>query len=134
MNAEWRRRVLCVDDDLGVLSLLAASLRHFGYDVETAVDGRDALHKMAGEEQPFDLLITDACMPLVDGHTLIVQARAAGYSGKVIVFSASMEGEECERYRALPVDGIVKKPAAPGELRELVRRIAGPPVEANRAG
>ncbi|MBA3386151.1 MAG: response regulator [Chthoniobacterales bacterium] len=52
--------VLCVDDEVQVLSLLSDTLRAEGYEVQTAVDGTHALQKLALGEPRYDLIIADA--------------------------------------------------------------------------
>ncbi|MFN2508921.1 MAG: response regulator, partial [Chthoniobacterales bacterium] len=96
--------VLVVDDDVHVLGLVTETLRAEGYEVQTAVDGQHALQKIALGNRPYDLIIADGRMPHLDGWRFIVQARAGGYRGKVILFSAYLDEDERERYRRLEVD------------------------------
>ena len=84
--------VLCVDDDVHVLSFVGATLRDAGCDVETALDGAHALQLIATSHRDFDVMIVDVRMPNLDGWRFIVAARGAGYRGKVIVFSAFFDG------------------------------------------
>jgi CheY-like chemotaxis protein len=117
-------RVLCVDDDVNVLAMLADTLTGEGYDVQTAVDGAHALQKLATCERPYDLIIADGRMPHLDGWRLIMQARAGGYKGKIILFSAWLNDEERERYRRLKIDRLIEKPPRAGELVGAVREVA----------
>ena len=121
-------RVLCVDDDVLVLSLVAETLGAQGHEVETALDGAHGLQKIATEERPYNLLIVDARMPKVDGWRFILEARAGGFNGKVIVFSAWLDEAERERYRRLDVDRLLDKPPKSGELAEAVKAIAASAV------
>ena len=123
MKRKTRLRVLCADDDVSVGGWIAATLRHHGYECETAVDGNQALYKLATDERGYELLITDARMPHLDGLGLILCARAGGFRGGVMVFSGSMEGEERCRYEALPVDAILAKPATENELLHCVKLV-----------
>jgi CheY-like chemotaxis protein len=61
--------VLCVDDDREVRELLHEIMSHLGHQGKTAVDGMDAMDKLANEH--FDLVITDLSMPHMDGIELI---------------------------------------------------------------
>lgn len=117
-------RVLCVDDDVHVLSLVTDTLAAEGYDVQTAVDGAHALQKIATAERPYDLLIVDARMPNLDGWRFILQARSGGFHGKVIVFSAFLDEAERARYRELEIDRLLEKPPRRGELVQTVKEIA----------
>ncbi len=116
--------VLCVDDEAYVLAMIAETLRGQGHEVQTAVDGSHALQKIATTERTFDLLIVDGRMPTLDGWGLIMQARANGYAGKVIVFSAWLDEDERKRYRQLKIDRVIAKPPKQGELVAVVREIA----------
>jgi two-component system OmpR family response regulator len=116
-------RVLCVDDEVHVLSMVSDTLRAQGHQVDTALDGAHALQKIATIERPYDLLVVDGRMPNVDGWALILQARTGGYKGKVIVFSAWLDADEHKRYRQLKIDGVIEKPPKPGELVRVVREM-----------
>jgi two-component system NtrC family sensor kinase len=67
------KRALVVDDDPLQRKLMSLRLRHLGFTVETAADGRQALAKAS--EQPPDVIISDVLMPDVDGFGLCVAAR-----------------------------------------------------------
>ncbi len=98
--------VLCVDDEVQVLSLLSDTLRAEGYEVQTAVDGTEARAGRPALRSDF----ADARMPNLDGWRLIMEARAGGFVGKVIVFSALMDDHERQRYRYLEIDRFLEKP------------------------
>lgn len=69
-------RVLVVDDDPDILSVVADVLRDEGCSVTTAANGEEALASLArpGRERP-DLIITDLMMPQMDGWTLCEKLR-----------------------------------------------------------
>ena len=69
-----RRRILVVDDEPELRRLLAWILTDFGHDVETAVDGQEALERLPHTPAP-DLVILDILMPRVDGWAVL---RALG--------------------------------------------------------
>ncbi|MFL6541409.1 MAG: response regulator [Chthoniobacterales bacterium] len=117
-------RILCVDDEVHVLSLMNETLTAEGYEVQTALDGVHALQKIATAERPYDLLIVDGRMPNIDGWSLILQARNGGYKGKVIVFSAWLDADEHRRYQKLNIDRVIDKPPRSGELIGAVKEIA----------
>lgn len=109
-------RVLCADDNLVVLDLLAKTLRSAGHHVEVATDGRAAVTKVAKDPDYFHLIVTDTRMPHLDGFGVVQEARSAGYQGKIIVFANSLSPEDRERYRELQVDRVIDKPGKSGEL------------------
>ncbi len=117
-------RVLVVDDDMHVLAMLAETLRAEGYETQTALDGAHALQKIATADDEYDLLIVDGRMPHLDGCRFVMQARAGGYSGHIIIFSAYLDADERKRYRTMNVTAVIDKPPRPGELMNAVRKIA----------
>lgn len=116
--------MLVADDDVHVLAMVADTLRSEGHEVQTALDGAHALQKIATTERRFDLIIADGRMPHLDGWRLIMQARAGGYKGKIILFSAWLNDEERARYRTLNIDRLLDKPPKTGELMQVVREMA----------
>ena len=81
-------RVLVVDDDPFIRDLHSILLRKTGFDVTTAVNGIEALERLADE--PFDLLLTDCKMPGLDGVSVILALRSAGSRMPIVMVSASV--------------------------------------------
>ena len=65
--------IMTADDSASVRQMVSFSLKQNGYDVIEAVDGKDALNKLA--TQKVDMLITDLNMPNLDGIGLIKGVR-----------------------------------------------------------
>jgi len=78
--------VLVVDDDERDRAMLSAMVSSLGYQVETAVDGEDALAKISG--QPIAVVLTDLMMPRVDGFRLLGTLAAKGQHPPVIVLTS----------------------------------------------
>jgi CheY-like chemotaxis protein len=109
-------RVLCADDNVLVLDMLAKTLQSAGHHVEVVTDGRAALTRVAQDPQYFQLIVTDTRMPRLDGFGLVEQARSAGFGGRIIVFANALSAEERQRYADLRVDRVIDKPGKAGEL------------------
>jgi CheY-like chemotaxis protein len=116
-------RILCADDNVELVELVSDMLRFYGYRVECVYDGAQALAAIATDPGKFDLLITDMQMPALDGHDLVVQARRAGFHGKVVVFAGALSLEERQRFGQLEVEAIVDKPANHRQLISVVARL-----------
>jgi len=63
--ADRSARILLVDDEQSIQTLLSYPLRRDGYEVVQATDGRQALDRF--DEQPFDLVVLDLMLPKIDG-------------------------------------------------------------------
>lgn len=110
-------RVLCVDDNAGVLEMLAALLSKQGYAIATATNGEQALQQVTTEV--FDVWIIDAAMPRLDGKGFVAAAAKAGHRAHVFVFSASLGATDLDAFQAMGIAEIVKKPDLAGLLAAL---------------
>jgi CheY-like chemotaxis protein len=110
------RTVLIVDDDPGVLQVLAAMLEDLGCEVVTAASGPEALDQL-GQNGQISILITDINMPGMDGHELAERAR--GMSAELQVLQLS--GRERRR------DGfpMIRKPFSLEDLALTMQRTVG---------
>ncbi|WP_437969254.1 response regulator [Sorangium sp. So ce260] len=119
-------RILVVEDDLDIRSILSQLLVFEGYDVEEASDGAEAL-AMLRRDPPPALILLDLMMPIMDGWQLRaeLQRDPALSSIPVVIVSADVRAEqEASRLR---VAGLLKKPLQIEPLLELVHRICGAP-------
>lgn len=85
-------RVLVVDDVVDIRWLIAQTCRAFGLQVETANDGMQALQKCQEAtdlQRPFDLILMDIHMPVLDGRKAIVKMRQQGYVRPVLALTAA---------------------------------------------
>jgi two-component system OmpR family response regulator len=120
-------RLLVVEDDVKMASLLKRGLERAGYAVDVATTGRDAL--WAGREFPFDAVVLDAMIPSPDGFDVCHQLREAGRWMPVIMLTA--RGGVNDRVRGLDAgaDDYLAKPFSFAELtarlRALLRREPG---------
>ncbi len=124
-------RILVVDDDHGLRSLLSDYLTSSGYVVDGAADGRQMRECMA-RAWP-DAIVLDLMLPGEDGLSL---ARELRRTSQVPILMLSARGEEIDRVVGLEVgaDDYMPKPFGPRELlarlRALLRRASPAAVEA----
>jgi len=111
-----KKKILVVDDELAILRILKVKLRVCGYDVVTALDGRQALD-IVRSECP-DLIVLDIIMPNKDGFEVLRELRQSSRL-PVIVFSA--RPENAQQAYSLGANVFLSKPF---DVDELVRRIA----------
>jgi CheY-like chemotaxis protein len=121
-------RVLVVDDDEVIRQLIAVNLTLEGFDVVTAVDGRDCLEKVA-QVAP-DVVTLDVMMPHLDGWVTATMLRKnpATAGIKVVLITARAQEEDKERGRDIGVDAYLTKPFDPAEMIRVVRQLAGAPT------
>ena len=116
-------RVLIADDNDINLKVLEAILATIDADVATAADGVQALDAMRRE--PFDLVLMDMMMPVMDGLSATQSIRRAeSAEGRartpVIMVSANTLPEHIEAARMAGVDGYLTKPVGARQLLEMV--------------
>jgi two-component system, OmpR family, response regulator CpxR len=120
------RRILIVDDDRGLVSLLERFLQKEGFQVGTAFDHDSGLQ--AARSGEYDLIILDVMLPGGSGFDLLKSLRA---QSRVPVLLLTARGESVDRILGLEIgaDDYVPKPFDPRELvariRAVLRRTAG---------
>ena len=116
-------RVMIVDDSPVVRALVAGYLRGAGLDVEEADNGADALRRI--EASPFDVIITDLRMPIMDGFALLEAVKRNDRGPEVILLTGTHAHDMSSAIRALRLgahDFLTKPPAGPDEVVVAVER------------
>jgi two-component system, OmpR family, response regulator len=120
-------RVLLVEDESTLRSQLRESLQAAGYAVDEADNGRDA-HFM-GETEPYDAVILDLGLPVLDGLTVLKRWRSGGRSMPVLILTARDNWHEKVAGIDAGADDYLTKPFHIEELlarlRALIRRASG---------
>lgn len=130
-------RVLVVDDHYTYRLLLGSLLEKLGVAHRCCIDGQQALHALSAE--PFDLVISDCRMPVMDGYAMTRELRlreqAEGH-GPIIVLglSGSLGPEDIRQCVASGMDGWLIKPIGLAQLREVLRCWLPPPETAATTG
>ena len=116
-----RKRILAIDDEAGIRSLLSHVLRRAGYEVALAVDGAEGLRSI--EAHAPDLVLCDLHMPVMDGFAMLELVRAKRSSAGVpfILLTAMDDRRNVLRGLRLGVDDFLSKPVRPEALVESVR-------------
>jgi DNA-binding response OmpR family regulator len=111
-------RILLVDDEQSIQTLLSYPLRKEGYDVVQATDGRQALDRF--DEQVFDLVVLDLMLPKVDGLEVCRRLRSRS-SVPIIMLTA--KSEEIDKVVGLEIgaDDYITKPFSMREFRSRVK-------------
>jgi CheY-like chemotaxis protein len=120
-------RVLVVEDDDVIRQLITVNLELEGFEVVPAIDGQDALEKIAAVKP--DVITLDVMMPRLDGWATAEKLRedpeTAGI--KIVLLSARAQGADLQHGQRIGVDAYLTKPFDPDELIEVIRRLAESP-------
>jgi DNA-binding response OmpR family regulator len=130
--ANGSTRILLVDDEQSIQTLLSYPLRKDGYHVTSAQDGREALQRF--DEARFDLVILDLMLPRLDG---VEVCRALRARSQVPIIMLTAKGSETDKVAGLEVgaDDYITKPFSMREFRSRVKaalrrsRMAGEPAD-----
>lgn len=116
---DLQTRILIVDDDEGIRSLIGEFLNKHGYDARTAADPL-AMREMLAEE-PFDLIVLDVMMPREDGLTAL---RQLGPDAPPVIMLSAV-GNDVDRIVGLEMgaDDYLAKPCNPRELLARIRSV-----------
>lgn len=116
-------RVLVVDDTSAEVECIQFLIRKFALDLEilTASNGRDALALL--EKSPFDILLTDIKMPLMDGLALAREARRLNSAIRIVLFSGYNEFEYAKTAISIGVTDYLMKPIDPDAFYQTIRRV-----------
>jgi DNA-binding response OmpR family regulator len=111
-------RILLVDDEQSVQTLLSYPLRKDGYHVTSALDGREALERFT--EARFDLVVLDLMLPKLDGVEVCRQMRR---QSQVPIIMLTAKGSETDKVAGLEVgaDDYITKPFSMREFRSRVK-------------
>jgi len=120
-------RVLVVEDEPDLAQQLAATLRDSGYAVDVAKDGEEG--QFLGETEPYDAVVLDLGLPLIDGVSVLENWRRKGKTMPVLILTARDRWSEKVAGFDAGADDYVTKPFQMEEmlarLRALIRRAAG---------
>jgi two-component system, OmpR family, response regulator len=116
--ANGTARILLVDDEQSIQTLLSYPLRKDGYHVTSALDGGEALQRF--EEGRFDLVILDLMLPRLDGVEVCRQLRT---HSQVPIIMLTAKGSETDKVAGLEVgaDDYITKPFSMREFRSRVK-------------
>jgi len=113
-------RILVVDDEKIVCESCKRILEEEGYEVETALSGREAFERM--KENPFDIVITDLKMPGIDGMEVLRTFRKDYPDSIIIMITGFSTVETAVEAMKLGAFDYIPKPFTPDEVAIVVRK------------
>lgn len=111
-------KILIVEDDPSLRSMLRVVFELAGYEVAEAAHGKAALDLLAGPELP-DIVTTDLMMPVMTGNEFIRRLRSDSRTASIPIVVVSANAEAAEG----GIDALVSKPFVPANLVKLVQSL-----------
>jgi CheY-like chemotaxis protein len=113
-------RILVAEDEEDLRGLLRRGLAEIGHTVAVAADGAEALDRLSQENPPFDLLLSDIRMPVMDGIALALAAMRDQPDLAILLMTGYSEHRERAQGLEGLIRGVVMKPFTLAEIRAQV--------------
>ena len=115
-------KILVVDDSITILELVAEALEPEGFVTLQALDGQDALAKLAVHDD-IALVMSDVNMPRMSGLELLATARQRGFDVPFVMLTTEAHPDLVERARSMGVKGWLVKPVKARTLTSTVKAL-----------
>lgn len=119
------KKILVVDDEPNIVTMIKSRLKANGYDVITACDGQEGLEK-AQNENP-DLILLDVMMPKLTGYKVarLLKFDSSFNDIPIIMLTARSQEKDIELGATVGVNMYITKPFEPEELLEAIKILLG---------
>lgn len=118
-------RILIVDDEESIRTVLVNLLERRGYDTMVLVDAAPVREINLDD---IDLIVTDLAMP-TSGEELIENVRSRGFTGPVVVLTGVLDDKSTEHLMAIGADRVLQKPTRMAVLLSTVELLLEPVIE-----
>jgi two-component system cell cycle response regulator CpdR len=112
-------KILIVDDERAIRTLLSLAFTQAGYEVRTAGDGPEAIGLCLSEQ--FDVVLSDVIMPRMNGHDLVQWISRRNPSTQAVLMSGF--DLSCENCELAPRCKLLAKPFRPMEAVAMVGQV-----------
>ena len=119
-------RILCIDDEPALRILIQEMLQREGHNIEMADGGQAGINAFRGalmRKAPFDLVMTDLGMPMVDGNAVARAIKSESAVTPVIMLTGWGAFLKSDGDVVTQVDGVLSKPPRLKEIRSMLRRV-----------
>ncbi|SDH33237.1 two-component system, OmpR family, alkaline phosphatase synthesis response regulator PhoP [Alteribacillus persepolensis] len=125
------QKLLVVDDEESIITLLSYNLEQAGFQVDTAMDGKEAMEKVRNAS--YELVVLDLMLPEMDGLEVCRQMRQDKVSIPILMLTAKDDEFDKVLGLELGADDYMTKPFSPRELvarvKAILRRVDQAPVQ-----
>jgi len=108
------KRILVTEDDPSIRTLVATILRRASYDVDTAVDGHDAIDK--AKQTEYDVIVLDLMMPLMSGVEVLAHLAVRTPKPRFVVIMSAAPLDDIAKATGANVFAALHKPSAIEEI------------------
>ena len=115
-------KILVVDDNSVLLTVVSKMLSLLGYEVSSAVSGENGLNVF--QKSNFDIVLSDYDMPGMDGVAFACSVKQCSPRTPVVIMTGSGRGSVFSR-KSTAVDEVISKPFTLAEIGETIRNVAG---------
>ena len=135
-NVRLNCRLLLAEDGPDNQRLIMFILENAGAEVTLAENGQTAYEQALASEaegNPFDVILMDMQMPIMDGYEATRQLRQAGYRGPIVALTANAMAGDDEKCRKAGCDGYATKPIDRARLFDIIAQFLGQNASATEA-
>ncbi|HIS29469.1 MAG TPA: response regulator transcription factor [Candidatus Avamphibacillus intestinigallinarum] len=123
-----KKKILIVDDEQSIVTLLTYNMENAGYETDVAFDGEEAISKAMAN--PYDLMILDLMLPEVDGLEVCKTLRQNKVHTPILILTAKEDEFDKILGLELGADDYITKPFSPREIvarvKAILRRVRQP--------
>ena len=114
-------RILITDDSSSQRIILSGILEKLGHEVDTAINGQEALEKI--RTNPPDCMLLDNLMPVMDGLQTLEALKARNITVPIIMLTADIQEWLKTRCLELGASNFLNKPVKQAQLQEALQKI-----------
>ncbi|MGL1893874.1 MAG: response regulator [Spirochaetaceae bacterium] len=122
-NYHGKGHILLVDDEEILRTLGKDILENLGFQVVLAINGKDALEKFKTAKSPFNLIILDMMMPIMNGRECLKNIRKLDTKIPVIISSGFSNEEDIEEIKKMGCEGILSKPFSISKMSKIISEL-----------
>lgn len=120
-NDSWNQLSILIAEDVDANRyLLKKVFGRFGIEPEFAKDGKEACDSVFARPSPYDLIVMDMQMPVMDGYEATSLLKAKGIPTPVIALTAAALSDDVERCLSAGCNQVLVKPVSVGQLQSLL--------------